>query len=85
VPAFVAWALEVQSLDELRAGIAAVPDDAWPGVRAALEAALTQDGAGEPSARERTVGISLAERMRSPVALFQRQVRLERLRIVGER
>ena len=50
--------------------------------RAALRARLAVDAEDEPTERQRTVGVPLVERMRSPATVLLRQIRLEKLRIL---
>jgi hypothetical protein len=42
------------------------------------------DAEGEPTERQRSVGVPLVERMRSPAAILLRQIRLEKLRMLNE-
>jgi len=67
-------------LNVFRAGVAKLPPDE----RVALRAKLARGGEGEPTERQRRVGVPLVDRMRNPGAILLRQIRLEKLRILDE-
>jgi uncharacterized phage protein gp47/JayE len=78
--AFERWCREARDLTAFREAIASAPAEE----RARLRELLRQPGPGEPEAEQLRRDTPLADRMRSPVAVLLRQVRLEKLRLLDE-
>ena len=78
--AFERWCVEARDLREFGEAVASAPPDA----RARLRELLSQPGPGEPESDQLRRDTPLADRMRSPLAVLLRQIRLEKLRLLGE-
>jgi hypothetical protein len=78
--AFERWCVEVRDLRAFREGVASAPAEE----RARLRDLLGRPGPGEPESEQLRRDAALTERMRSPVAVLLRQVRLEKLRLLDE-
>jgi hypothetical protein len=78
--AFERWCVETRDLREFGEAVASAPVEERPRLRELL----SRPGPGEPEAEQLRIGTPLAERMRSPLAVLLRQVRLEKLRLLDE-
>lgn len=76
--AFERWCVEVRDLGAFREAVATAPPEA----RSRLRDLLGQPGPGEPESAQLRRDTPLADRMRSPLAVLLRQVRLEKLRLL---
>jgi hypothetical protein len=83
--AFERWCVEARDLTQFREAIASVPEADRPLVFTHVRDLLAQPGPGEPESDQLRRDTPLADRMRSPLAILLRQVRLEKLRLLGPR
>jgi hypothetical protein len=78
--AFERWCVEARDLRAFQDAVASLPESIRPGVVARLRERLRQPGPGEPESDQLRRDTPLGERMRSPLAVLLRQLRLEKLR-----
>jgi hypothetical protein len=78
--AFERWCIETRDLRDFGEAVTSAPEDE----RSRLRDLLRRPGPGEPEAEQLRSDMPLAERMRSPLAVLLRQVRLEKLRLLDE-
>ena len=82
--AFERWCVEARDLRQFREAVGSVPAALRPKVIERLRELLRQPGPGEPVSDQLRPDTPLADRMRSPLAVLLRQVRLEKLRLLEE-
>ena len=82
--AFERWCVEARDLRQFQEALASVPSADRARVAARLREVLSQPGPGEPEAEQLSRDTPLVDRMRSPLAVLLRHVRLEKLRLLDE-
>jgi hypothetical protein len=82
--AFERWCVDARNLRQFQDAISSVPATIRPKVVTRLRELLGQPGPGEPESDQLSRDTPLADRMRSPLAVLLRQVRLEKLRLLEE-
>jgi hypothetical protein len=82
--AFERWCVEARDLRVFQDALASLPEADRPGVLARLRELLAQPGPGEPESEQLRSDTPLVARVRSPMAVLLRQVRLEKLSLLED-
>jgi hypothetical protein len=80
--AFERWCVEARDLRAFQDAVASLPEPIRRQVVARLGDLLRQPGPGEPGSDQLSRDTPLVDRMRSPLAVLLRQIRLEKLRLL---